>query len=263
MKVDYIKKKSKEILNKYSLDTHVKALLDYWEANNPTPGHGFLHVLTTGVNSFELGKLNKYNHPQYLFLGGLFHDIYRPAEGKHGEEDQAYGAVVVGELFQKNNFSCEIKDLIVSAIQNHDNWKESKNPPVFELLLSIGDKASHNTLLTDSYVWINNRRMEIKTEPCIYTNHLETLSSFYKYQQRAWQIFTRYKNIKGIERAIIAYMDIVTTTISRYKEDPNGDSFADLVLEQKNKTYEYEVELLKEYGRNTESIAKILHEYTI
>lgn len=204
-----IAKKSLDIISRYRLEDYINVLLDYWESNPPIPGHGFWHILEVAINSYELGILNNYKNPDYLFIGGLFHDIYRPAEGKHGEEDQTYGAEVVKKLFEENKFPTKIKNLITNAILSHDSWRKGGNVNRFDLLLSLGDKAAHRLLLTDSFVWITNRNMETRSKFKIYSTHLETLAAFYRYQLRAWEIFMKFNTVIGIEKSIKAYMGIV------------------------------------------------------
>jgi hypothetical protein len=219
--------------------------------------------VNVGVEAYKFGTDNDYTNPKCLFLGGLFHDIYRPADGQHGEEDQTPGASVVLKLFIENNLDQAAMNLISGAIKSHDGWRTEDSPPVFDLLLSLGDKAAHDTLLTDSYVWINNRRKEIAGENFIYTNHWQTLTSFYQYQRRAIDMITKYGNIKGIERPRYAYSKIVSITINRYIADPGGESFLELVKAQKVITEKWEREFLAKLGINRLIIDKILALYKI
>lgn len=215
------------------------------------------------TEAYRFGVDNNHDHPQYLFLGGLFHDVYRPAEGKHGDEDQTPGAKVVKKLFEENDLDHNAKNLIIGAIESHDDWRGQDNPPIFDLLLSLGDKAVHDSFLTDSYVWINNRKRELENKEPVYSNHLQTLTSFYKYQLRAWEILTKYKNIKGIERPINRYLDIVEHTIQMYREDPDGINFNKYVEMQKNMTKNLEIKYLSAFKIGEEVTDKILKLYDL
>lgn len=252
-----------EIAEHHKLSKFIDVLIEYWGENPPIPGHGFVHVIQVAVESYAFGEENNYEKPEYLFLGGLFHDIYRPAEGKHGEEDQTPGADVVKELFQKNNLDKAAMKLIVGVIKTHDNWRGTDNPPVFDLYLSLGDKASHTQYLVDSYVWINNRkRFLMKKEP-VYSNHLQTLTQWYRYQPRAWEIFTKYNHVKGVEKSIQKYLDIVKSTIQRYEEDPEGLNFNNYIEDQKNKTKKLEIKYLTAFKIDNQNAGNILKLYDL
>lgn len=256
-------KKALKIVKSYRLSQYIDVLTKYWSENPPIPGHGFLHVIQVRVESYIFGKDNNYPKPEYLFLGGLFHDIYRPAEGKHGEEDQTPGADIVEELFRENNLDKKAMELIIGAIKTHDSWRGIDKPPLFDLYLSLGDKASHTTDLVDSYVWINNRKRQIKKKEPVYSNHFQTLSQWYKYQPRAWEIFTKYKYVKGIEKCIQKYIDIVKSTISRYEKDPEGVNFDRLLEARKNETKKLEIMYLKAFKVDSIWTDRILKLYDI
>jgi HD superfamily phosphodiesterase len=259
---DYLKL-ALEISNKNNLTPYIKMLTHYWSMNSPTPGHGFLHAIQAAVEAYTYGEDNNYPNPEYLFVGGLFHDVYRPAEGKHGEEDQTLGADVVQELFISHNIEPHLTELIVKAIKSHDGWRNEDNPPLFDLYISLGDKAAHTTLLTDSYVWICNRNRILENRSLVYTNHLQTLTSFYKYQLRAWEIINKFNYVKGIERAINRYLFIVKRTIQKYEEDPKGVDFNNHVEREKNKTKELEARYLDAFNIDIKTANSILKLYNL
>jgi hypothetical protein len=252
-----------KIVEKFNLQKYVNVLVNYWSQNPPTAGHGFAHAVGVGVEAYQFGIDNRYEHPEYLFLGGLFHDIYRPAEGQHGEEDQTPGAEVVAKLFDENGLDSTAKDLIVGAIKSHDSWRREDNPPKFDLYLSLGDKSMMNTLLADSYVWINNRKRELENRESVYSNHIETLTSFYKYQIRAWEILMKYKDVIGIERPRNAYINTVKMTIEKYEEDPQAKDFNGWIFQQKSKMEKLENEFLQKFGVSKKIVGKVLALYNI
>lgn len=248
---------SKQIISKYKLDNFVNILLDYWEENPITLGHGFSHVLKVAVYAYQLGERNKYDKPQDLFIGGLFHDVHRPAEDKGGDEDQTLGAKITEELFEKNSIDKVLSEKVKGAILSHDNWIGTDNVPQFDLILSTADKISHNTLLTDSYVWASLKYCKDKGIPPLFKNHLDTLYLFMKYQQRAWTLFKKHQ-IEGTELAIESYIKINEATFKAWREDTEGKNFESYISVNAENFRNEEIEYLKSFSRNDSSIKKIM-----
>jgi HD superfamily phosphohydrolase YqeK len=245
-----------KVAEENNLLSYINILLNYWEENPPTLGHGFVHVLNVALNCYDFAGENSYPKPADLFVAGLFHDIYRPAEGQDGEENQSEGAKVVEELFSKNKIDPELTGKIVKAINSHDSWRDSEDPPLFELLLSVADKASLNSDMTYQYVWASNKQAREKNAKPPYTSHFRALYGFVKYQQRAWEIFARHP-IKGTEKAIAAYLEVYSKTSDNYLRNPKVERFEEYMKSVADKALAYEIEALKQFGRSTISIEKI------
>lgn len=255
MKKNY-PKFAKEITDRHNLYKYIDIILDYWTENPTTLGHGFSHVLKVAVEAYELGELNGYGKPENLFIGSLFHDIYRPAEGKDGEEDQTRGASIVKELFTKEKVPDNITKMIMSSILSHDNWAGRKDANVFDIIVSIGDKATHQELIY-YYVWASNKYAEDKGGEIKYKNHLEVLYGFVKYQQRAWDIFIKHP-IRGIERAVEAYIEGYRKVSDNYKKDRKGKNFQNYLKNQAEEYRKEERKYLELYGRDDRSIKRIM-----
>lgn len=198
---------AKVIIEKHQLKQYINILFDYWASEPPTLGHGFAHVIKVAVNSYLLGVENNYPSPEELFVGGLYHDIFRPARGQDGEEDQTGGAKITAKLFQENNTDQKLTEKVLAMINSHDNWRTQDNPPLFDLFVSLGDKWAHDPHCFYTYMWASNKFLEGQGKPVEFDSHLRVFSFFVKYQQRAWEIFYKYKNfVKGMDKPIGAYL---------------------------------------------------------
>jgi hypothetical protein len=248
------------IIKKYDLGKYIDILLDYWAENPTTLGHGFYHVISVAVESYELAVENNYPRPEHLFIAGVFHDIYRPAEGIDGGEDQSKGAEVVKDLFEKNSISQEISEKIVGAILSHDGWRGSDNVPQLDLILSVGDKICNNTVAAYGYVWSSNDYMKKLGQPPVYKNYFDPLYSFIKYQVRAWEIFKKHP-IKGTERAIDSYLKIVDLAAKNYYNAPDGKPFEQYATEKAEECRQEEKDMLEKFGVEEEKIKKIMRRY--
>ena len=242
-----------KIIKEKDLTKYVEILLDYWSINPTTVGHGFVHVTKVAVEAYELGIENNYPNPEHLFIGGLFHDIYRPAEGKAGNEDQTDGAKITEELFNKNLISSEITQKIVNFIVSHDNWIGTNDISQYNLILSIADKITHNTLMAYGYDWASNKHARENNIKLPYSSHLDSLYDFIKYQVRAWSLFKKHP-IKGTDRAIDSYLKIVEDTTKNYYLDKNGDHYLEFL---ENEVEKYRVEEKALIGRFIQSQDKI------
>ena len=248
---------SKEIVEKYNLQKYVDILLNYWEKNPPTLGHGFNHVIKTAVESFDIAQLNNYHSPQELFIGGLFHDIFRPAETGEGTEDQTKGAEIAKNLFIENSIDENITQKVIGAILSHDDWRGTENPPEFDVLLSYGDKISHDMSVTYGYIWSVNKFTKSKLGKPKFTNHLFPLYAFLKYEQRAWEIFIKHP-IKGSDKAIDSYIYINQTTMNNYKNDKSAENFSNYVEEIAEEYRINEKSYLAAFNRSSKSIENLM-----
>lgn len=259
MQKDYLKL-AKNLIDKHDLRKFVDILLSYWEENPTTLGHGFWHVLKVAVESYEIGELNGYEKCEDLFVGGLFHDIYRPAEGLGANEDQTKGAEIVEKLFAKNDIGSELTERIVGAIKTHDNWRGEKNLPLYDLYLSLGDKASHDITQVYSYCWASNKYAKENNLPPFFSNHLQGIYAMVKYQQRAWEVLMKHP-AKGVERCVDRYLDTGEQMTNNYRNDPRGEKFFDYVEEQAEAYRTDENRALKYFGVSADSIKKLMKRF--
>lgn len=250
---------AKKIISQYNLEKYIEILLDYWEKHPTSAGHGFAHVLKVAQNSFELGVKNNYENPDELFVGGLFHDIYRPIRDEGGNEDQTKGADITRKLFEEKDIDKKLTSKVVSMILSHDSWRDSNQPPMLDLLISVGDKISHSALIAYSYVWASNKFAEEQGKEKMFSNHFHTLYVFNKYQQRAWDIFMKFnKIVNGMDQAIESYLNIYSEATKNHLDDPKGERFNEKVLEYIKRYNEEEKAALKAFDLRDDRIKKLM-----
>lgn len=256
---EYISK-AKKIVEEHDLQKYVDMLLDFWEKHPTTLGHGFEHVLRTAVQGYEIAELNDYPDPEHLFIGGLFHDVHRPAEGEDGEEDQYLSLKISIDLFYNSKIPSEIATKVLHAIESHDNWRGKQDAPQYDVLLSMADKASHSELIAYSYIWSSNKYQIEKIGKPVYTSHLQGLYAFGKYQIRAWEVMMKHP-VNGVERAIDSYIRIYRTISDNYEQDPTGKEFMSYLENVSSECRAEEQQCLQAFGREESSIAKIMHRF--
>jgi len=247
-------------IKKQNLQKYIDIILQYWKKNPTSLGHGFSHMLKVAVTSYETGLKNKYPQPEHLFIGGLFHDIYRPAIYASGDEDQRLGADITRKLFVANKISTDITAKVLAAIISHDEWRNLKDPPIFDLIISIGDKIVHDYSVAYNYVWAVNKYYKANTGKPVFTTHQGTLAVFNKYQQRAWEIFTKHP-IKGTEEAIASYLHIYQTVADNYFKDKTGKHFFEYVEKVAEIYRNEERKYLQYFGLADNEINKIMKRY--
>jgi len=214
-------------------------------------------VIKVAVEAYEIGKLNKYDHPEYLFVGGLFHDVHRPAEGEDGEEDQYLSLKITIDLFYKANIPASIATKVLHAIESHDNWRGRKQIPQFDLLLSTADKAAMSPIISYGYVWASNKYSAEKIGKPIYTSHLQLIYAFLKYQQRAWEIFIKHP-VKGTERAINAYLDTNEVLFENFKKQKTEKQFFAYVEALVETFRAEETRYIKHFTKDKNSVGLIM-----
>jgi HD superfamily phosphohydrolase YqeK len=243
---------SKIIANRHQCEHLIDAVLEYWENNPPTLGHGFAHILEVAVNGYEFAQKNQYPEPIELFIAGLYHDIYRPAEGKDGEDDQRKGAEISQEILRKHNVAEETVSKLYTALMSHDDWRGTEKVSDYELILSTADKASHNSKIVYGYSWASNKKLE----KAFYSSHKQALYAFSKFQLRAWEIFMKHPII-GTEKAIEAYLEIYSDLTKNYLNDLENRHFFDLLDKVAATLRAEEEQTLKAFNQSDEKIQKI------
>src|SRR3972149_9369687 len=246
---------AKKIIGEHKLQKYIDIILQYWKKNPTSLGHGFSHMLKVAVTAFEVGIQNKYPQPTHLFIGGLFHDIYRPAIYASGDEDQRLGADITRKLFVANKISTDITAKVLAAIISHDEWRGLKDPPIFDLIVSIADKIVHDYTIAYNYAWAVNKYYLANTGKPVFTTHQGTLAVFNKYQQRAWEVFTKHP-IKGTEEAIASYLHIYQTVADNYFKDKTGKHFFDYLEKVADIYRREEKKYLTYFGLDAKEIEK-------
>jgi len=251
--------KARQIIAQHDLQKYIDVLLSYWEENPTTLGHGFEHVLKAAVECYIFAKDNGYQYPEELFVGGLYHDIYRPAEGKDASEDHhEETAAAIESVFTKNNLSSEIKEKLINFLNNQESWRKgnAEIKEEFDLYLFLGERATHTTLMADAYAWASNQYAKENNLPPIYQDHIRTTYALIRYQVDVWKVFMKYRHLKGIERGIEAYIGMYRNATSKYFEDKKGEHFEEYLQAQSDKVRELEKTYLLAFDRKEGSITK-------
>lgn len=251
---------AKKIITEHSLQNYVDVLLDYWQENPTTLGHGFEHVLKAAVECYELAKDNEYSSPVELFIAGLFHDVYRPAEGKDAkEEHHKETGRILRKLFKDNDLDNIILKKLLKNTDEQDNWRHGDDEPSdFDLFLFIGERAAHGTLMADAYAWASNKYCKENKLPLAYRDHLDTMNAIAQYQPPVWKIFKKYKDLKGIGHSIEGYIEIFTNAAEKYQQDPRGEKFSDYLEQQAHKCRQLEEEYLQSFNKSPKEIQLIM-----
>ncbi len=177
---------------------------NYLRENTPTLGHGYYHLKQVARTAYQLAIDNHLTESYIAYLVGLFHDIYRPAQGLAGKEQHEDTCIQEAtKILSKTNFSNET-DKIVSTILNHDQAIIEGGGEKLMEILSIADKIDMNYQRVIAYAWESNQYKLAQGQPPVYESFEKLRHDFSFYQQKANNIFKRVK-IVGLEKAINAY----------------------------------------------------------
>ncbi|MEI7578947.1 MAG: HD domain-containing protein [bacterium] len=249
--------KAHQIIKKYQFEHYLTSLFNYWLENPTSLGHGFEHSLKAGVECFELAKLNDYPQPEELFVGGLLHDIFRPAEGAGGKEDH-HEAVsgILKQLFPDDPMIIKL----ISFSDQQESWRGKKISPteLYDLYLFLGERACHTKLMTDAYAWASNQYKLAQGQPPKYTSHQLTLSDFFYYQLEVWDIFIKNQSVKGIERGMDSYLKIIAESTTLYQKDRSGEYYLSYLASQAEIARQKEQQYLEEFGASLAMVTKMM-----
>jgi hypothetical protein len=246
MKSQEVIYRATEIIIKHNLQRYLSAFAEYLVKNPPQLGHGFAHAIDVAIASYDLAILNRFEHPEYLFIGGLFHDIYRPSLGEAAQEDQTPGADISKQILQDLNAPQELIDYIYHALKTHDEWRKESQAPVFDLLLSIGDKIAYDARNGYAYTWSSTKLVKSLGKSMPYNTHQEAMRYFVVYQQRAWEIFTKFdKQIIGMNRAVESYLKAYQLYGDAIRFDPGNLQYWNYVVTQAKLCHEYECAIIR------------------
>jgi len=246
MKTNETVARAAEIIQKYSLQEYLKEFTLYFSKHPPQLGHGFGHAIDVAIASYDLAVLNNYVNPEYLFIGGLFHDIYRPSLGEAAQEDQTPGAKISKNILEKLNAPTKLIESIYHALKTHDDWRKEEIAPTFDLLLSIGDKIAYHARNGYSYTWSSSKMVKSLGREMPYNTHHEAMKYFVIYQQRAWEIFTKFDNqILGMDKAVESYLTAYQLYGDAIRFDPTNLQYWNYVVTQARLCHEYECSLIR------------------
>ncbi len=256
---DYLLK-AKEIIHSHDLEPYVQSLLRLWiDTSPPSIGHGFGHVLEVAVESYELALLNKYEKPEELFIAGLLHDVYRPAEGKDGQEDhhqRSYELAlkILEGLKSEANFVTKFKYAL------SDEWKQSQKLDKFSCLLFLGDKARLDRNMADAYAWASNVYCILNGKQIVYKTALHTMNGYVQYFHKILPMLLKIE-LDGRDVIIDNFVEIITSLKLQYKIDPAGKDFQKYLEKEARKFSDKERKYLKEFVRNDSELNKLLENF--
>ena len=218
--------RAKAIISEHALEQYVTVLLDYWAEHPPSLGHGFAHALRVANRAYAYGEQYEMEHPEYLFVIGFLHDIYRPARGEDGKEDHTGGAEIIRGLFDKPKFTKELIDRVVFYISTHESLVGEKEPPLDALLVAVADATDLDTEKGYAYIWSSNIFLVRQGKKPAFRNYFEALYAFKKYQTESWELFAEYRlQYLIVEDAIQRFIRTEQDLVSDYLSDMNGESF--------------------------------------
>lgn len=246
-----------EIINTHSLDSYVQSLLNLWmDTEPPSLGHGFGHVLEVAVECYELALLNKYENPQELFIAGLLHDVYRPAEGKDGQEDHHQKSYELSlKILESLNAEPEFIKKFKNALS--DEWKQSEKLDEFACLLFLGDKACLDRRMADAYAWESNNYCVINGKESVYKSALHTMIGFVQYFHKILPLLLKIE-LKGKDKIIDNFVEIVTSLQNQHRMDPLGNSFQEYLENEARKFSQKERKYLSEFIKSDTQLQKLL-----
>jgi HD superfamily phosphohydrolase YqeK len=249
--------KAKEIIHGNDLEPYVQSLLKLWiDTNPPSIGHGFGHVLEVAVESYELAQLNRYEKPQELFIAGLLHDVYRPAEGKDGQEDhhqRSYELAlkILEGMKSEANFVTKFKYAL------SDEWKQGENLDEFASILFLGDKSCLDRRMADAYAWASNKYCEINGKDLVYKSALSTMNGFVHYFHKIIPMLLKI-DLKGKDKIIDNFVEIVSSLRNQHVMDPSGKDFQKYLETEAKKFSNKEKKYLSEFIKREKDINKLL-----
>lgn len=192
----------------------------YLRKNPPTLGHGFSHFIKVARLGYSIAWQNDSSLAQIAWVSGLLHDIYRPAEGKAGQEDhELQTAKIAKELLSGSSYQAQAKQ-IVESLREHDKVILEGKANLLAKIISIADKTEMSFQRLIAYTWASNKTLS-PTNQIPYTSFKETMKDFSAYQVKAWKLFSVI-DIFGVDKAIFAYLDTNENLINAVRAETKG-----------------------------------------
>lgn len=252
-------KRAKEIIDLNVLLPYVEAVLDLWiNTESPSLGHGFGHVLNVAVECYELAILNKYEQPKELFIAGLLHDVYRPAEGKDGQEDHHQKSYEMSLKILKD-IDADPQFIKKFKYALSDGWKTSERLDDFSSLLFLGDKICLDRHMADAYAWASNSYCKNMGKELVYKTALHTMNGFVKYFSKILPVLILIE-LKGKDRIVNNFVDIVISLKEQHIQDPQGIKFQEYLAKEALSFSKKEYCYLNYFISDENRIRKLIHE---
>lgn len=227
----------------------------------PTLGHGYSHFKKVARLAFSIALENNFERPEISYVVGLLHDLYRPAEGKAGQEEHEEETVKIAkDLLRKTKFSSN-SDEIERAMFHHDEAIQKGESTLLMEILSVADKADMSFQRAIAYSWASNRVLK-EGGVVAYKSFCETMRDFCLYQVKAWKVFLAVR-IKGVDRAVEAYLQTDEDLIRAVRNEYQGKTkFTEESVILAQKEAKQEVAYLSDIAASEEEITKITTNFT-
>jgi len=222
----------------------------------PTLGHGYSHLKKVARLACLVALENNFKQPEIAYIGGLLHDLYRPAEGEAGQEEHEEEVAKRAKgLLKKTEFSSNSYE-IVEAILDHDEIIQKGKSNTLMEIISITDKADMSFQRAVAYCWASNKTLE-ERGIVAYKSFYEIIRDFCLYQVKAWRVFLAVR-IKGVEQAVEAYLKTNEDLIQAVRSEYQGKiKFAEEITFFAQKEAQKEIAYLKEANALQDEIVKI------
>lgn len=232
-------------------------LIDFLVSSPPEVGHGYSHFKKVARESYLLGEKEKVDRLDLLYISGLCHDIYRPANGQGAQEDhEVKSGEIIFEIFKsvlpKNDL-----DLIIQTIVNHDEAIIGKQCTKMMDILSLVDKKDMSAQRWMAYAWASNKNNG-KNKP--YKNFENIFESFKRYRLKAFKVFD-VVDLNTYD-AIEAYGDTDLELSFMVEQEKLGRiKFSDEYVKMAKKEAKQDIEYLKRDEVDENLIKKITSNY--
>jgi hypothetical protein len=241
-------------------------LANYLPEHPPSLAHGYSHFMKVTADCCLLAEKSG-ERSDLMYVVGLCHDIYRPAEGKDGKEDhEVRGGEIVREKFELVLPPNDL-DLVVSTIVNHDEAiKEGRGTKMMKIL-TLSDKSDMSAQRCIAYAWASNKNSmpgNIK-----YPSFKSIFDFFCNYRRKADGIFEYISSDN--DQSIQEYKSKAEAEYTRTKrelaslmdrEEKGEISFNEEMIKIAKQEAIMDVEYLKRDGVSDEAIAKITVNYS-
>ena len=262
-----LKSSERSELMKNRVDT---ILANYLPEHPPSLAHGYSHFRKVTQHCCDLSEKIGVERPDLMYVVGLYHDVYRPAEGKDGKEDhESKGAEIIRDnlalVLSPNDLGA-----VVSTLVGHDKAIITGRGTREMIILSLADKVDMSAQRCVAYAWASNKNARSANETIPYPSFKSILEFFRRYRTKADQVFESIgledldPNIqKYNEKAKKAYKRTEKKLAKLAKKEEKGKIiFTEEFKRISRKEAMMDVEYLKRDGFSNETIAKVTANYS-
>ena len=169
----------------------------------PEVGHGYSHLKKVARECYLVAKDEGLAKPELMYLVGLGHDLYRPAEGKNAQEDhEKKSGEFVKQIFS-DLLTTEDINLVVETIVDHDQAIKEKRGTKMMEILSLVDKKDMNAQRWMGYAYASNKNCLNEVKP--FKSFKDIKTAYSKYRTKALGIFGQIE--VNADKAIKSYLD--------------------------------------------------------